>query len=92
MSKTKLITEYADANGFADYKESLIWASGNYLGKVLPENYDEWGDEKLNNFLTENARGELGYREPDYIWETIITLASYFRLTVNNKLKGDDDE
>ena len=34
-------------------KESIIWASGQYLTSHLPQDYDTWGEEKLYNHLVE---------------------------------------
>ena len=81
MSNTKLITE----------KESIIWASGEFLTTHLPSNYTIWGDEKLNEFLVENAHELVEHAEPDYIWEHILNLATSFQSTVNNKLKDNDN-
>lgn len=81
MSNTKLITE----------KESIIWASGEFLTTHLPSNYTRWGDEKLNEFLEQNAC-ELGGYDAEYIWEQIINLAISFQSTVNKKLKENENE
>ena len=77
----KLITE----------KESIIWASGHYLTEHLPEEYEDWKEEKLDEYLTSNAWQPFQYNEADSIWEFITGLAYDFRHTVNNKLKEISD-
>jgi len=72
-------------------KESIIWASGHYLTEHLPEEYDDWEEEKLDEYLTSNAWQPFEYDEADSIWEFITGLAYDFRLTINNKLKEISD-
>ena len=72
-------------------KESIIWASGHYLTEHLPEEYDDWEEEKLDEYLTSNAWQPFEYDEADSIWEFITGLACDFRLTINNKLNEISD-
>ena len=69
-------------------KESLIWASGHYLGEHLPEDYDGWEEEERDVYLVENAWEPFEYNEAAFIWECIVGLADDFKSTVNNKLTG----
>ena len=66
-------------------KESIIWASGHYLTNHLPNNYDEWEEEKLDRFLEDNAWEMVERASPKYIWEYIKNLAYDFKLTVNKQ-------
>ena len=71
-------------------KEAIIWASGSF-SRPFASNYTIWGDEKLNEFLEENACELVEHADAEYIWEHIISLATSFQVTVNNKLKGNNN-
>tara|TARA_R100000322_G_C5328649_1_gene162541 strand:- start:166 stop:447 length:282 start_codon:yes stop_codon:yes gene_type:complete len=55
--------------------QDYIWASGHFLGKHLPSDFEEWEEEKLNKFLTDNAWEFFEYCDPNFIWEQIDSLA-----------------
>ena len=55
--------------------QDYIWASGHFLGKHLPLDYEEWEEKKLDKFLTDNAWEFFEYCEPKFIWEQIDSLA-----------------
>lgn len=55
--------------------QDYIWASGQFLGKHLPSDFEEWEEEKLNKFLTDNVWEFFEYCEPNFIWEQIDSLA-----------------
>ena len=55
--------------------QDYIWASGQFLGKPLPSDFEEWEEEKLNKFLTDNAWEFFEYCETSFIWEQIDSLA-----------------
>ena len=67
--------------------QDYIWASGHFLGKHLPPDYEEWEEEKLDRFLTDNAWEFFEYCEPSFIWEQIDSLAWSVR-----KYMGDKNE
>lgn len=79
---SKLVTE----------KESIIWASGHYLTDHLPNQYDDWEEERLDEYLVYNAWQPFENGCPNFIWECITGLAYDFRKTVNDKLKGKANE
>tara|TARA_A100000172_G_scaffold27860_1_gene16398 strand:+ start:249 stop:467 length:219 start_codon:yes stop_codon:yes gene_type:complete len=56
-------------------KQNLIWASGFYLVKNLPKNFDKWSEKKLDKFLSDNAWEFFEFCEPHFIWEQIDSLA-----------------
>ena len=55
------------------------------------DEYEDWKEEKLDEYLTSNAWQPFQYNEADSIWEFITGLAYDFRHTVNNKLKELSD-
>ena len=66
-------------------KEDIIWASGHYLGELLPSDFDEWEEEKIDQFLEENAWEYFQYADPKFIWEQIESLAWSMRNYVGGK-------
>ena len=73
-------------------KESIIWASGHYLTEHLTDEYDEWEEEDLVNYLLDNIWEPFEYYSADQVWENIENLAYDFRTTVNAKLKENVNE
>ena len=57
-------------------KEAYIFASGHYLTNHLPENWEDWSEEKLHNFLEDNVWEPFElYTCTHKVWEYIETLA-----------------
>ena len=71
------------------YHESIIWASAHYLAEQLPEEYVDWEEQKLDDFLRDNVWQPFEYYDVNFVWECIIGLAYDFRETLNNKIKKD---
>jgi len=69
--------------------ESIIWASGHYLTEKLPEEYVDWEDQKLDDYIRDNVWQPFEDYEVSFIGECIVELAYDFRETLNNKLKQD---
>ena len=65
--------------------QDYIWASGQFLSKHLPPDYEEWEEEKLDKFLTDNAWEFFEYCEPNFIWEQIDSLAWSVRKYIGDK-------
>lgn len=64
-------------------KKDVIWASGKYLCEFLPNDFDKWSDDKLDNFLERNAWEPLEFWPAEDIWDEIMHLA----LSVNEYKK-----
>jgi hypothetical protein len=73
-------------------KESIIWASGHYLTEHLPDKYDEWKEEELEEHILCLIWEPFEYYSADQVWENIENLAYDFRTTVNAKLKENANE
>jgi len=73
-------------------KESIIWASGHYLTEHLPDEYDEWEEKDLDNYLLNNIWEPFEYYSADQVWENIENLAIDFKTTINEKLKEKVNE
>ena len=72
--------------------EALIWASGHYLCENFPEDFKDWEEEQVNEFILDNVWQPFeGYSAED-VWENIDNLASDFKQSVNNKLKEVKNE
>ena len=72
--------------------EALIWASGHYLCEHFPEDFKDWEEEQVNEFILDNVWQPFeGYSAED-VWENIDNLACDFRQTMNDKLKEVNDE
>ena len=54
-------------------KESIIWASGHYLTEHLPEEYDEWEDEELDEEKFWNKLYDLGLEKRPESHTIVIT-------------------
>jgi len=73
-------------------KESIIWASGHYLTEHLPDEYDEWKEKELDEYILDFIWQPFEYYSADQVWENIENLAYDFRTTVNAKLKENANE
>ena len=71
--------------------QDYIWASGQFLCEELPPDYEEWEEEKLDKFLTDNAWEFFEYCEPSFLWEQIDALAWSVRKYMENKKEDRDD-
>tara|TARA_Y100000401_G_C8292173_1_gene209333 strand:- start:413 stop:616 length:204 start_codon:yes stop_codon:yes gene_type:complete len=56
-------------------KESIIWASGQYLTLHLPQDYDTWEEEKLYNHLVEFVWEPFECFSGEQVWKLIKELA-----------------
>ena len=61
----------------------IIWASGHFLTENLPDNYDQWSNEKLDDFIDDNKWEPFENYDPSFIWEQIEHLA----LSVRNYME-----
>ena len=66
-------------------KEDIIWASGHFLCDNLPSDWDEWEEEKVDQFLEDNAWEYFQYTDPKFIWEQIESLAWSMRYYIGGK-------
>ena len=55
--------------------EDFMFASEFFLVNSLPPDFESWADNQLDDFLTNNASEMLETHSPDFIWESIETLA-----------------
>ena len=56
-------------------KSDIIWASGQFLTEFLPDNYDQWSNEKLDDFIDDHKWEPFEECDPSFIWEQIEHLA-----------------
>jgi len=68
--------------------ESIIWASGHFLCSHFPEEFADWDEEQINQFMMENVWEPFEGYSIDTVWENIESLAYDFRVTINEKLQG----
>ena len=60
-------------------KSDIIWASGHFLTENLPDDYDQWSDEKLDDFIDDHIWEPFEDLEPSFIWDQILNLAKSMR-------------
>ena len=60
-------------------KADIIWASGHFLTENLPDDYDQWSDEKLDDFIDDHIWEPFEDLEPSFIWDQILNLAKSMR-------------
>ena len=65
--------------------KDLIWASGTFLVTELPEDFPDWPEEKLFEFLEQNAWEPFGGSDASWLWEQIENLAWSMRDYVKKK-------
>ena len=70
-------------------KESLILASSHFLCEELPENFDQWSEEKINQYCQNNAWEPFQYHEGSEIYEHIDRLSDDFINFKNKKEKRE---
>ena len=60
-------------------KSDIIWASGLFLTESFPDNYDQWSDEELDDFIDNHIWEPFEDLDPSFIWEQIVNLAKSMR-------------
>ena len=60
-------------------KSDIIWASGQFLTESLPDNYDQWSDEELDDFIDNHIWEPFENLDPSFIWDQILNLAKSMR-------------
>ena len=60
-------------------KADIIWASGYFLTENLPDDYDQWSDEKLDDFIDDHIWEPFEDLDPSFIWDQILNLAKSMR-------------
>ena len=67
-------------------KSDVIWASGHFLSENLPDDYDQWNDEKLDDFIDDHIWEPFEDYDAAFIWEQIEHLA----LSVRNYIEDSN--
>ena len=57
------------------FKSDIIWASGQFLTEPFPDNYEQWSNEKLDDFIDDHKWEPFEDYDPSFIWEQIEHLA-----------------
>ena len=57
------------------FKSDIIWARGQFLTEPFPDNYEQWSNEKLDDFIDDNKWEPFENYDPSFIWEQIEHLA-----------------
>ena len=57
------------------FKSEIIWASGQFLTEPFPDNYEQWSNEKLDDFIDDHKWEPFEDYDPSFIWEQIEHLA-----------------
>ena len=65
-------------------KSDIIWASETFLCEKLPDDYDEWDDDKFFKFLEDNVWEPFENKSRD-IWDHIETLALSVRIYIKEE-------
>ena len=60
-------------------KSDVIWASGHFLTENLPDNYDQWSDEKLDDFIDDHIWEPFEGLDPSFIYDQILNHAQSMR-------------
>ena len=61
-------------------KSDIIWASGQFLTEPFPDNYEQWSNEKLDDFIDDHKWEPFEDYDPSFIWEQIEHLALSVRI------------
>ena len=67
-------------------KSDIMWASGQFLTEHLPDDYDQWSNEKLDDFIDDHKWEPFEDYDPSFIWEQIEHLA----LSVRNYMEDSN--
>jgi hypothetical protein len=57
-------------------KEAYIFASGHYLTNHLPEDWEDWSEEKLDSFVEDNVWLPFEGWSAGDVWDNIANLAA----------------
>ena len=57
------------------FKSDIIWASGQFLTETFPDDYEQWSNEKLDDFIDDHKWEPFENYDPSFIWEQIEHLA-----------------
>ena len=57
------------------FKSDIIWASGQFLTEPFPDDYEQWSNEKLDDFIDDHKWEPFEDYDPSFIWEQIEHLA-----------------
>ena len=57
----------------------IVWASGQFLTEHLPDDYDQWSNEKLDDFIDDHKWEPFENYDPSFIWDQILNLAKSMR-------------
>ena len=60
---------------FLTFKSDIIWASGQFLTEPFPDDYEQWSNEKLDDFIDDHKWEPFENYDPSFIWEQIEHLA-----------------
>ena len=66
-------------------KSDIIWASGQFLTEPFPDDYDQWSNEKLDDFIDDHKWEPFEDYDPSFIWEQIEHLAISVRNYIYNQ-------
>ena len=69
-------------------KRAFIKASGFVLGTHLPENYQDWVNQDLDEWMEENAAGDYCGWHCDALWE-IIEDISDMMISFHEEMNND---
>ena len=69
-------------------KSDIIWASGQFLTESFPDDYDQWNDEELDDFIQDHIWEPFEDYDSSFIWEQIEHLA----LSVRNYMEDSNDK
>ena len=56
-------------------ESDIIWASGQFLTEPFPDNYEQWSNEKLDDFIDDHKWEPFETYNSSFIWEQIEHLA-----------------
>ena len=57
------------------FKSDIIWASGQFLTEPFADDYEQWSNEKLDEFIDDHKWEPFEDYDPSFIWEQIEHLA-----------------
>ena len=67
------------------FKSDIIWASGQFLTEPFPDNYEQWSNEKLDDFIDDHKWEPFEDYDPSFIWEQIEHLAYSVRKYIDKE-------
>ena len=69
-------------------KSDIIWASGQFLTEPFSDDYDQWSNEKLDDFIDDHKWEPFEDYDPSFIWEQI----EHLTLSVRNYIEDSNDK